>query len=58
MSRLLNMNASDKLCFLLSNDNICIAVARALYDILEKEDSFYMSLKLLILLCGICWFFL
>ncbi len=38
----LNMNDIDKLCFLLSNDKICIDVARTLHDILEREDSFYI----------------
>ncbi len=36
----LNMNDSDKLSFLLSNDKICIDVARTLHDILEKRRQF------------------
>ncbi len=34
------LNMSDKLCFLLSNDKICIDVARTLHDILEKRRQF------------------
>ncbi len=36
----LNMNDSDKLCFLFSNDKICIDVAITLHDILEKRRQF------------------
>ncbi len=36
----LNMNGSDKLCFLLSNDKTCIDVARTLRDIFEKRRQF------------------
>ncbi len=32
---------SDKLCFLLSNDKICIDVPRTLRDILEKRRQFF-----------------
>ncbi len=41
-SDFLNMNDSDNLCFLLSNDKIGIDVARTLHDILEKRRQFYM----------------
>ncbi len=36
----LDMNDSDKLCFLLSNDKICIDVARNLLDNLVKRRQF------------------
>ncbi len=37
MPDVLNVNDCDKLCFLLSNENICMDVARNLYDTLEKR---------------------
>ncbi len=50
----LNMSDSDKLCFPLSNDKICIDVARTLHDIFEKRRQVFLWLNILILLCGIC----
>ncbi len=37
---LLNMNDTDKLCYLLSNYKICMGVTRNLHGILEKRRQF------------------